>query len=53
MIHDAKTPAVLMIAWCRAVELASYPLECAERVFHDLRSITLTFSKLSSLKQQV
>ena len=31
-----QTPAVLMIAWCRAVELASYPLGCAEGVFHDL-----------------
>ena len=31
-----QTPAVLMIARCRAVDLASYPLECAEWVFHDL-----------------
>ena len=31
-----QTPAVLMIAWCHAVELASYPLGCAEGVFHDL-----------------
>ena len=23
-----QTPAVLMIIWCRAVELASYPLGC-------------------------
>ena len=31
-----QTAAVLMIACCRAVELASYPLGCAEGVFHDL-----------------
>ena len=31
-----QTPAVLMIVWCSAVELASYPLGCTEGVFHDL-----------------
>ena len=52
MIRDARErvfmcrPAVLMIAWCCAVELASYlsaqvlqpraSLGCAEGAFHDL-----------------
>ena len=30
MSPHVQTPAVLMIAWCHAVELASHPLGCAE-----------------------